>query len=283
MSKNSKYFLSYHLFYPLENSKFKIICEYKTNKQPKAVISKYTKEIPISSQTINFDNELLKFTNIDISNSYINFNSIINGKNNGENAKLLLSTIGIKRNPIEKSLKSADLELKISIIINKLTDLNQKIDLLPKKKEEEAPKTFQDKRKMFSGGNNISKTDKSTETKEKEIEPKISLNNPPKIENVKVNKEKEKKNEEKEKNVSQCPKPVQIRPKMDSNNDQEKNKTSDNNYTKIQSNAKNKTKIFEKKPTADNYASKFKKNVKIRRKMGKRKIIIFSGKAQIFN
>ena len=74
------------------------------------------------------------------------------------------------------------------------------------------------------------------------------MNNPPKIEIVNVSKVKEKKNEEKEKNVSQCPKPVQNKPKINSNNDKEKKKTPDNSYTNIQSNIKNKTKVFEKKP-----------------------------------
>ena len=137
------------------------------------------------SESINFENELIYFNDIDIRDGIIYLYFLINGveyvdQNENPENKIVLNNIGIKLKPIEKSLLvTNDVSLTLTIrTLNKVQDEFYLKKDYTKRKIEEAPKSFLDRIKMFSGGindsNNIRKQlSKSTKNKyvHRKIEP----------------------------------------------------------------------------------------------------------------
>mgnify|MGYP002624147128 CR=1 FL=1 len=123
---------------------------------------KITKEFPITSEILNFEDYLVKFINVDINSGSIYLYLMINEKEYQENSvslfhKLILNKIGIKIKPFEISLPVNDIIFNIKIkTMNKEQDqsISNEKENLPKKDIVERPLTFAERIKMFSGGYN---------------------------------------------------------------------------------------------------------------------------------
>ena len=128
------------------------------------MISKNSKEFPITSELILFENDLIRFSDIDIKDGIIHFFLLINGEDfkeqNKETNKLILNKIGIKLRAVERTISIAkDVFLKITVrSLNKEQDEFYFKKKNSPKKIVEAPISFQDRIKLFSGGKSFSKT-----------------------------------------------------------------------------------------------------------------------------
>ena len=135
------------------------------------------------SESINFENELIYFNDIDIRDGIIYLYFLINGveyvdQNENPENKIVLNNIGIKLKPIEKSLLvTNDVSLTLTIrTLNKVQDEFYLKKDYTKRKIEEAPKSFLDRIKMFSGGINDSNNTRkqlSKSTRNKYVHRKI--------------------------------------------------------------------------------------------------------------
>ena len=95
--------------------------------------SKATKEVTMTSELINFENDLIKFENIDINDGMIYFFFVINKEilqeNNSDLSsynRLVLSEVGVRKDPIELSFLVGDYTLfNISIIIKNIIETDR--------------------------------------------------------------------------------------------------------------------------------------------------------------
>ena len=149
--------------------------------------SKATKEVTMTSELINFENDLIKFENIDINDGMIYFFFVINKEilqeNNSDLSsynRLVLSEVGVRKDPIELSFLVGDYTLfNISIIIKNIIETKEEINY------EDNPKCvsqknvcFRDRLNAFSNddsnsNNNESKKNKK-ETEEEEAKDKVA-------------------------------------------------------------------------------------------------------------
>ena len=84
------------------------MCQYFTTEKSEAISSKASKEFPLNSESINFENDTIKFDNIDISKGIIYFffvinKSVIEEKNTEVPTynRLFLKDVGIREKPID--------------------------------------------------------------------------------------------------------------------------------------------------------------------------------------
>ena len=128
------------------------------------MFSKTTKDYQITSEIIEFENELIKFNSINFNQGLLYFYFLVNGKeyeekNNKEKEynKILLNKVGIKYKPLNIALLvSNDVSIKITIkTMTNFQDENsyKKVQHSPKNSKE-APISFKDRIKMFSGNMN---------------------------------------------------------------------------------------------------------------------------------
>ncbi len=87
-----------------------VLCQYYPNEESNDYIPKITKEIPITSELINYENELIQFDNIDINQGVIYFMFVINKSVLRETnteiptySRLVLKDFGLTPNPIQIS------------------------------------------------------------------------------------------------------------------------------------------------------------------------------------
>lgn len=87
-----------------------VLCQYYSNQHTEFLSSKLTKEIEMTSELIDFQNELIKFDNTDINDGIIYFFFVINKEvlqqNNSELSsynRLILSEFGLRNDPIKLS------------------------------------------------------------------------------------------------------------------------------------------------------------------------------------
>ena len=141
----------------------------------------------MTSELINFENDLIKFENIDINDGMIYFFFVINKEilqeNNSDLSsynRLVLSEVGVRKDPIELSFLVGDYTLfNISIIIKNIIETKEEINY------EDNPKCvsqknvcFRDRLNAFSNddsnsNNNESKKNKK-ETEEEEAKDKVA-------------------------------------------------------------------------------------------------------------
>lgn len=104
-------------------------CKYYSNEQKQYLDIKLTKEVPVKSELIDFENETIKFIDVDLGDCTIVFFLIIN-KNEYQEAnsktpnfnRLILNDFGIRQDPFEVSFQVGDFSIfKISVrIMNKI-------------------------------------------------------------------------------------------------------------------------------------------------------------------
>ena len=152
------------------------------------MISKSSKEFPITSELIIFENDLIRFSDIDIRDGLVYFYLLINGKDyidqNKVKNKLDLNKIGIKLRAVERIIYiTNDTFLKITVrILNKEQDEFYYKRKNSPKKLVEASISFQDRIKLFSGGKSFSKTYRgliSRASLKQSIKPSKETNNVP--------------------------------------------------------------------------------------------------------
>ena len=122
--------------------------------------------MPITSESIIFGNELIRFSDIGIADGIIFFYLIINGEkytdeNETESNKLILNKIGIKLRPVEmKIFISNNVLINITLrILNKEQDeFYEERKISQKIKIEDFPMSFKDRIKLFSGGKSFQNT-----------------------------------------------------------------------------------------------------------------------------
>ena len=96
--------------YNQDNSTCLVACQYYSIKQSKVILTKYTKELSVNSDNIEFENELIKFDNINIKDGIIYFFFVINGVALQETNtdvptynRLILDELGIRPTPVKLS------------------------------------------------------------------------------------------------------------------------------------------------------------------------------------
>ena len=104
-------------------------CKYYSNEQKQFLDVKLTKEVPIKSELIDFESEVIKFSDVDLGDCTIFFSLIINNNEYQEaNSKvpnfnrLILNDFGVRQDPFEVSFQVGDFSIfKISVrIMNKI-------------------------------------------------------------------------------------------------------------------------------------------------------------------
>jgi len=106
-----------------------VACKYYSNEQKQFLDIKLTKEVPIKSELIDFESEVIKFSDVDLGDCTIFFSLIINNNEYQEsNSKvpnfnrLILNDFGVRQDPFEVSFQVGDFSIfKISVrIMNKI-------------------------------------------------------------------------------------------------------------------------------------------------------------------
>ena len=104
-------------------------CKYYSNEQKQFLNVKLTKEVPVKSELIDFESEIIKFIDVDLGDSTIFFFLIINNNEYQETNsnvpnfnRLILNDFGIRQDPFELSFQVGDFSVfKISVrIMNKI-------------------------------------------------------------------------------------------------------------------------------------------------------------------
>ena len=66
------------IFYNIANLTCQALCQYFSNEKSIFLLSQATKEIPMTSELIDFENELIRFENIDINDGIVYFFFVVN-------------------------------------------------------------------------------------------------------------------------------------------------------------------------------------------------------------
>ena len=157
-------------------------CKYYSNEQKQFLNVKLTKEVPVKSELIDFESEIIKFIDVDLGDSTIFFFLIINNNEYQETNsnvpnfnRLILNDFGIRQDPFELSFQVGDFSVfKISVrIMNKiyvkdpkkgskpLISLNDMVNYTSEKTPEENDKNDKNEMNDKNDMNNIRSAKKS--------------------------------------------------------------------------------------------------------------------------
>jgi len=110
-----------------------VLCQYYSNDQKNILLSKTTKEFPIASELIDFENDLIRFEEININDGIIYFffviNEVVMQETNTDVPtynRLILNEVGIRKEPIDLSFLVGNYtKFKISIKITNKNNIEE--------------------------------------------------------------------------------------------------------------------------------------------------------------